>query len=135
MLLQLGVASIQNLWLILKPTWLHQIKQHSSNQMISYFRHIETGNNGNFEQLQIGNDEQREIFLSTLSMVFKISITINIIERGNHVGKLFNSSSINNNPAKIINVRKSISGHNVYEPWINPLCLTMPKVKFFTALR
>jgi hypothetical protein len=125
LLRQVGVFSLQDFWYILHITWLHQIEiQYPNPNKSSYLRHIITGNNNDLQNLIINNGVEETIFLSTLSLVFDISIQINSITSNNtHTSTTINECN-NTNNIKIINFRKSVDEGNIYEPWINPTILS-----------
>jgi hypothetical protein len=120
LLKNIGVFSLQNFWFILRLTWLNQIQvQYNNTEKSSYIRHITTGNNNDLQNICINNGLEQEIFFCTLSLVFNINIQINFITNNTHKMSKLNYCN-NNNPTKIINIRKSASDGNIYEPWINP---------------
>lgn len=121
MLEALGVFSLQNFWYLLKETWIHGIKMQfgSSGSCSTYIRHIITGNNGDWENISIATEDEQIAFFHTLCVVFNITICLHFL-----MGTACNTRNINICPTatqvKIINVRKSVQGNYIFEPWINP---------------
>lgn len=112
-----GVFSIQNFWYILKPTWIYQIttKYHCKEQN-KYIKHIQSGNNNNFQDISIVETDQQSIFFTTITLVFDINIIINNINNTSHTPKTINPRK--SDTTKIINCRHTVIGGDIFEPWI-----------------
>jgi len=123
----MGIFSLQNFWFILHTTWLLQIQtNYNSSNKSTYLKHITTANNQDHTNINITTPQQQTVFFITLSLVFNITLQINVISNTSHTTSIINASNITNF-TKILNFRQSIS-RAVVEPWINPAILLQPKV-------
>lgn len=128
MLQSLGVHNLQNFWYLLLPSWQHQItSQYHERDKSFYQAHISFGNNGNLETIIIQTDTQQSIFFNTISLVLGFPITINTITSTNSTSVIFNPAQ-HSVPSKHFNIRKSISGIQLFEPWVSHDILLHSKV-------
>lgn len=118
MLKEYGVVNLHNFWCLLRTTWLRQIDiQYKGGKYTSYYRHIETGNNSDLDNLSISSTLEQQIFFTTLSLVLKVTFLIHHIHQATSLSKSINACDMPNH-IKTINYRKSIQGDDIFEPWI-----------------
>lgn len=133
---QMGVFSISNFWYLLLPTWLHQIQISNMPHKQNYITHINTANNHHCEDILITTSLQQHIFFLILSLVFNFSIQLYIIRNQNNQTSLINYSKQANLIIKQINIRKSIDGTDIVEPWIEQMLVARPavEVQFYSKI-
>lgn len=119
---EFGVASLQNFWYLLKPTWMKELQNSTISHKLEYMRHVETGNNYDFCDMEIQSQQQQQVFFNTISLVFGFEIHVHNITGSTHSTTIFNRCG-KSETIKIINKRKLANGKDCFEPWCIEECL------------